>query len=70
MRFPAGESNRYHPAKMVRSQIAGDPATKQFLGFRVVTIFRGTAKRIQDRSIISSIKPKFDDLFFVDLLVL
>ena len=30
----------------------------------------GTGKRIQDRSIISSIKPKFDDQFFVDLRVL
>ena len=26
MRFPAGESNRYHPGRMVRSQIGGSPA--------------------------------------------
>ena len=31
---------------------------------------KGTAKRIRDRSMISSIKPKFDDRFFVDLRVL
>ena len=30
----------------------------------------GTGKRIQDRSIISSIEPKFDDQFFGDLRVL
>ena len=29
-----------------------------------------TAKRIRDRSIVSSIKPKFDNRFFVDLRVL
>ena len=29
-----------------------------------------TAKRIQDRSKVSSIKPKFDDQFFVDFSVL
>ena len=31
---------------------------------------RLASKRIQDRSIISSIKPKFDDQLFVDLCVL
>ena len=33
-------------------------------------VFYFTAKRIQDRSIISLNKPKFDDQFFVDLRVL
>ena len=29
-----------------------------------------TAKRVQDRSIVSLIKPKFDDQFFVDFIKL
>ena len=40
---------------------------KKSEGYNVIKF---TAKKIQDRSIVSSIKPNFDDCIFVDLLVL